>query len=239
MNIKAIFFDMDNTLVHLPDFSSENFFKETLKDLGILVEIGQIRQAYQSLEGWVKENLTDYTHWKRETFVEWNRLLLENIGVQGDLKALAEKSEDRWQNLPQEVGEELYPEAREVLNSFSKTSLLLGVVSNRRSESIRKSVENHEISHYFQCLVSPQDANAPRGKLDRQMWELALRIVGVDASESVHVGDSYTQDVVGARQAGLLPIIIDRNERYDAVDCLKVRNLKELFGILDVNIMEV
>ena len=236
MNIKAIFFDMDSTLVHFPKFSSEDFFRETLKDLGIYVEIEQIRQAYQSLEGWVKENLVDYTRWNRETLVEWNRRLLENLGVQEGVKALAEKVEDRWENLPQEAGEELYPEVRGVLDSLFKNGFLLGVVSNRHSGVIRKSVEMHGIARYFRCLVSPQDANAPRGKLDEQMWELALSTVGVAASETAHVGDSYTHDVVGARQAGLLPIMIDRNERYGEVDCLKIRNLKELFRILGMEV---
>jgi len=234
MNIKAIFFDMDNTLVHLPDFSSEEFFKETLKDLRISVEIEQIRQAYQSLEGWVKQNLADYTNWKREVFVEWNRRLLENLGVREDARTLAEKVQDRWENLPQDGGEELYPEVREVLYLLFRNGFSLGVVSNRYSGVIRRSVDMHGIARYFRCLVSPQDANAPKGKIDKQMWELALNTVGVVASEAAHVGDSYTQDVVGARQAGLLPVMIDRNERYGEVDCFKIRNLKELFRILDI-----
>jgi len=233
MNIKAIFFDMDNTLVHLPDFSSEQFFKETLKKLGISVEIEQIRQAYQSLDDWVKQNLSDYTCWNREIFVEWNRRLLENLGVKEGVKILAEKVEDRWENLPQEAGERLYPEVPYILDSLFKNGFLLGVVSNRRSELIRKSVDMHGIAHYFRCLVSPQDANAPKGKLDGQMWGLALSAVGVAASEAAHVGDSYTHDVVGARKAGLLPIMIDREGRYGEVDCLKIRNLKELFKILE------
>ena len=82
--------------------------------------------------------------------------------------------------------------------------------------------------------MSPQDANATRGKLDGQMWELALNAVGFAASEAAHVGDSYSQDIIGARQAGLLPIMIDREGRYGEVDCLKIRNLKELFKILDI-----
>jgi FMN phosphatase YigB (HAD superfamily) len=186
------------------------------------------------LDEWVKENLADYTRWNRETFVKWNRQLLENLGIQEDIKALAEKVEDRWENLPQEAGEELYPEVRDVLDSLFKNKFLLGVVSNRRSGLIRKSVDMHGIARYFRCSVSPQDANAPKGKLDWQMWELALNTVGVAASEAAHVGDSYTHDVVGARQAGLLPILIDRDGRYTEVDCLKIRNLKELFRILDL-----
>jgi hypothetical protein len=34
--------------------------------------------------------------------------------------------------------------------------------------------------------------------------------------------------VVGARQAGLTPILIDRENRLPYADCLRVRNLLEL-----------
>ncbi len=233
MNIKAIFFDMDNTLVHLPDVSSEEFFREILKTLGISFEIEQVKEAYQSLDGWVKQNLADYTRRCKKGYVEWNRRLLEALGVQKDLEALAERVEDCWENLLL-ADEEIYSEVREVLDSLFKSGFILGVVSNRYPEIIRKSVDIHGIARYFRCLVSPQDADAPGGKLDSQMWELALNAVGFSASEAAHVGDSYTQDIIGARQAGLLPIMIDREGRCGEVDCLKIWNLKELFRILDM-----
>ncbi len=119
MNIKAIFFDMDETLVHLPDVSSEEFFREILNKLGISFEIEQVREAYQSLDGWVKENFADYTRRCKKTYIEWNRRLLEALGVQKDVEALAERVEDCWEDslLPDE---ELYSEVREVLNSLFK-----------------------------------------------------------------------------------------------------------------------
>jgi HAD superfamily hydrolase (TIGR01549 family) len=236
MNIKAIFFDMDNTLVNIPNFSSEEFFLRILKRFGFYFEIEQIKQAYQSLEEWVKQNLADYTSRGRENYLEWNRLLLATLGIQKDVRMLAEKVEDCWDNLPQEVGEELYPEVREVLDWLSKNGFLLGVISNRYPELIRNSVDMHGIARYFRCLVSPQDANASRGKLDKNMWELALNTVGVVALEAAHVGDSYTHDVIGARQAGLLPIMIDREDRYSEIDCLSIKNLKELFRIWEVEV---
>lgn len=234
MNIKAIFFDMDNTLVSLPNFSVEEFFIGILKKLEFSFEIEQVKSAYQSLEPWTSQNLADYTSRNRKTWVEYNCRLLELLGVKEGVEILAEKVQDYWERLPQEIGEELYPEVREVLDSLSKSGFLLGVLSNRDPEIIRNSVIMHGIARYFRCLISPQEAKAPNGKLDRQMWEVALRAVGVIASEAAHVGDLYEHDVIGARQAGLLPILIDRKGRYDNVDldCLKIQNLKGLFRIL-------
>lgn len=234
LNIKAIFFDMDNTLV--PYFSGEEFFIGILKKLGFSFEIEQVKSAYQSLEPWASQNLADYTSRNRKTWVEYNRRRLEVLGVKEGVVILAEKVQDYWERLPQEIGEELYPEVREVLDSLSKNGFLLGVLSNRDPEIIRNSVMMHGIAGYFRCLISPQEAKAPNGKLDRQMWEVALRAVGVIASEAAHVGDLYEHDVIGARQAGLLPILIDRKGRYDNdnVDCIKIRNLNELFRVVQI-----
>jgi len=45
----------------------------------------------------------------------------------------------------------------------------------------------------------------------------------------MYVGDLYDSDVVGARAAGMVPVLLDRYglfERYD--DCLRIASLSEL-----------
>jgi len=49
-------------------------------------------------------------------------------------------------------------------------------------------------------------------KPDPAVFERGLAIAGVDASAAVHVGDSPREDVEGARQAGIEPILISRGE---------------------------
>lgn len=56
MPIKAIFFDMDGTLVHMPGSEPREWL------MGVYA-----------------------------SFVEWNRLILNELGVDGDVKSLAER----------------------------------------------------------------------------------------------------------------------------------------------------
>jgi putative hydrolase of the HAD superfamily len=44
----------------------------------------------------------------------------------------------------------------------------------------------------------------------------------------VYVGNEYIADVAGARDAGLTPVLIDRDDRLPAADCLRIRALREL-----------
>jgi HAD superfamily hydrolase (TIGR01549 family) len=47
-------------------------------------------------------------------------------------------------------------------------------------------------------------------KPDPAIFTRALTVAGVDASECLHVGDSLTEDVAGARAAGIEAVLLDR-----------------------------
>lgn len=228
--IKAVFFDMDGTLVHLPaDFSEASFMHRVLGKLGMPFELETVQQAYQDVEGWWQEHFQDFTRWTRENMVEYQRRFLACLGLdhRDAIESLAERVQDHWERLPEEAGELLYPEARAALDELRRRELILGILSHRMPHLIECSLARHRISQYFRCLVSPQVANAPLGKLDPAMWEFALSEASVAPDEAVHIGDRYEHDVVGARAAGVLPILIDREAKQSEADCLKAGDLLE------------
>jgi putative hydrolase of the HAD superfamily len=48
-------------------------------------------------------------------------------------------------------------------------------------------------------------------KPDSHIFNYTLAAVGVSAAEAVHVGDTYEADIVGARNVGIRPILLDRD----------------------------
>ena len=48
----------------------------------------------------------------------------------------------------------------------------------------------------------------------------------------MHVGDSFHHDVEGARGAGLLPVLIDREAQAPPGDYLRVADLRQLPDVL-------
>lgn len=72
------------------------------------------------------------------------------------------------------------------------------------------------------------------------IFQAALGEAGVSAARAVHVGDSFTNDVVGARRAGLRPVLIDRaigdparpSQRVPPDDAVPV--VSDLFALLDL-----
>ncbi len=69
-------------------------------------------------------------------------------------------------------------------------------------------------------------------KPDPRFFQLALDASGARAETTVHVGDLYHVDVVGARSAGIAAILLDAGNLYEGYDCRRVRSLTELVELL-------
>ena len=65
-------------------------------------------------------------------------------------------------------------------------------------------------------------------KPDPRFFKVALERVGGRADTTVHVGDLFHVDVVGARAAGIEPVLLDVADLYPQADCTRVRSLLEL-----------
>ena len=65
-------------------------------------------------------------------------------------------------------------------------------------------------------------------KPDPRLFEIALARAGSNRETTVHVGDLYHVDVVGARRASIRPALLDPFGLYPDADCLRVRSLAEL-----------
>jgi FMN phosphatase YigB (HAD superfamily) len=65
-------------------------------------------------------------------------------------------------------------------------------------------------------------------KPDPRLFELALERAGARRETTLHVGDLYHVDVVGAQAAGLRAVLLDAAGLYEAFDCPRVRTLGEL-----------
>ena len=69
-------------------------------------------------------------------------------------------------------------------------------------------------------------------KPDPRFFEIALARSGASAPTTIHVGDIYHVDVVGARAAGLRPVLVDSAGLYPDADCPRIARLAELPALL-------
>jgi FMN phosphatase YigB (HAD superfamily) len=104
----------------------------------------------------------------------------------------------------------------------------LGIVSNW-SWNLRERAIQVGLDHFFEIIWA--SAYAGCNKPHPGIFAQALEQMDLPAERALYVGDSYEHDVVGARNAGLDPVLVDRNGTAVEPDCAVIRNL---WGVLDL-----
>lgn len=126
---------------------------------------------------------------------------------------------------------ELYPESRDTLIALRERGITVGMVSNFDSR-----LPDVLTALGIAALVDHPIYASPHGvaKPDPRLFEIALQACGVKAEAALHVGDDRTDDVAGARAAGIRPLLIDRDgKRLPTLDLPVIRRLDELLPLLD------
>lgn len=113
---------------------------------------------------------------------------------------------------------ELYPETLPVLHTLREHGIPLGVISNFDSRLL-PVLKRLQLQEYFSSItLSTQVGYA---KPDAKIFHTALQAQGIpseQALQALHIGDSYNQDYLGAKAAGLNALWLDRSEHSDYSD---------------------
>ena len=101
----------------------------------------------------------------------------------------------------------LYPEVVPTLKELRSRGLELGIVSNFDSR-LFNVLRGLGIAEYMDTVTISSLAHA--AKPSPKIFELALEKHAVEAADALHVGDSLTDDVEGARKAGIRAVLLAR-----------------------------
>jgi HAD superfamily hydrolase (TIGR01549 family) len=116
------------------------------------------------------------------------------------------------------------------LTKLKQLGLKLGLVSNRH-DPLHEIVEELGLGECFDLTLAAGQVQS--WKPNPQLLLSAIEQIGAKASECIYVGDNYYADVIGARAAGLEPILIDPHGTFPDADCLVIRRIGELPAILE------
>ena len=124
----------------------------------------------------------------------------------------------------------LYPEVLETLEALRQRGVTLAVISNFDSRLIRILDGLGTGSWFANVFVSSRIGYA---KPDRQIFNAALARHGLAPGNVIHVGDSETNDLLGAQNAGLKALLIDRRRPADGTAPERIASLQEIVTRLD------
>jgi putative hydrolase of the HAD superfamily len=105
------------------------------------------------------------------------------------------------------------------------TKYRLAVVSNSNG-TVAKKLARLGLADAFELIIDSGDEGIE--KPDPAIFVLALNRLGITAEEAAYVGDIYHVDIVGARAAGIYPVLLDPAGLHSDKDCVRIRSLREL-----------
>ena len=117
----------------------------------------------------------------------------------------------------------------ETLAELRRLGYKLVVVSNSNG-TVRDAFVRIGLSALVDLIVDSGDERIE--KPDPRLFDIALKRAGTTAAATVHVGDFYHYDVLGARAAGLVPVLIDEANLYADADCHRIASIAELPALL-------
>ena len=109
----------------------------------------------------------------------------------------------------------------------------MAVVSNR-PKPIEDIVARLGLSEVMDFTLAAGEVDL--WKPDPALLLYAASVAGVDPREAVYVGDSYDADVVCARSAGMLPVLVDPRALFPEADCPVIAAIGELPQVLKVSV---
>jgi putative hydrolase of the HAD superfamily len=129
-------------------------------------------------------------------------------------------------NLWEQVPADVVPALQRLRASGRK----LVVVSNANGR-MRAALERVGLGPHVDLVIDSHEEGVE--KPDPRIFHRALARIGSRPETTVHVGDLFHTDVVGARAAGLRAVLLDLGDLYGDHECERVGSLGELAGRLE------
>jgi HAD superfamily hydrolase (TIGR01549 family) len=227
--IKAVFFDVDFTLIYPgPTFQAEGY-RRACAARGIIVDPAKF-EAATAASSFILDEVEEqiYTH---DVFIHYTASIIEQMGGRGaNVVDVAREIYEQWS-----VNHhfELYDDVAPVLTELQRRGFTVGAISNSH-RSLDAFAEHFSLRNIITVSVSGFEHGYL--KPHRSIFDAALRRAGVDAGEAMMVGDSLAHDIDGAVSAGWHAVLLRRSGEVPASVPPSVRvitSLHDLPGQID------
>lgn len=233
--VRAILFDFDGTLRHsCPSYSKALI--EVAGSLGVPdSKEGRLRSQRWLHYYWAQspEMLADRDSYDGLTDRFWINHARSWLLAFGCPSAMAaELAPSIYQRMAEEYKPQdwVAPDVTETLDSLQGAGYRLAVVSNR-NQPCHEDLSRLGLSDYLEFSLTSGEVKS--WKPDTRIFEHALQRLELQPEDTLHVGDNYYADVIGAQRAGIQPVLIDPEQLFPDADCPVISAIGDLRGYLE------
>jgi putative hydrolase of the HAD superfamily len=222
MTLKAILFDLDDTLIDrsksLLKYAScfVNHFADNL-------DFNQIDDAYQV----IKKADGDGYRSRDEVFIELLQLFpWVKIPQISDIR-------NHWTSAFPQCSEAVTG-MYNMMDTLKFQGIMLGIITNGGSVTQNSKIDVLDIRHYMKTIIVSEVVDVR--KPDSKIFQMALEKLGVGSKEAWYVGDHPVNDILGSSSAGLTPVWVTGVhpwvKEYDEPQ-LQINSLEELLTLVE------
>jgi putative hydrolase of the HAD superfamily len=213
--LKAVLFDVDFTLFRPgPELGPEGY-RRVGERHGLTLEPDRYADARAAAIETLQRN-HELVHDEEIWIAFTEQIVLGMGGDPGRARACATDMVREWER---HENFSLYEDALPVLDVLRRHGVKIGLISNGQRD-LEEFTEHHLLD------VDAVIGSRAHGRLKPHapIFVAALRALAVEPDETVMVGDSYEDDIEGARALGIRAILLDRDglrlDAHDRIDTL-------------------
>lgn len=199
--LRAVFFDVGGTLIQ-PWPSVGAVYAAVAARHGWVVDMAAIQNAFNQAWRSLKQTPGELTTARKE----WWRTLVCQVRAEFGLPDDDDYFEDLYATFARAAAWRVYPDVVPALKRAREQVPHVGLITNW-DERLRPLLADLNLDGFDSIAVS---CEVGCEKPSATIFEVALAAAGATPGEALHVGDSMTLDVNGARAVGMRGVLIDR-----------------------------
>jgi len=230
MSLKAVFFDIDDTLFSTTDFAEKarRAAADAMRRHGLRLPTDHILRELSEV---ITEFSSNYEHHfdklllrlPRRAFDGVNPAILVAAGVHAYHDAKVHQLRP-------------YPDVPPVLAKLARTDLVRGIITSGLQQKQADKVLRLHLYEYFTPTAIFISDQIGISKPNPKLYQRACDEVGVQPRETLYVGDHPTQDIDPANALGMVTVHIRRGrhgaEHGKSKATYELKNFKELLTVL-------
>ena len=203
--LRAVLFDVDFTLSRPGPELGPDAYRRVGDTHGLSLDPERYEEA--RVAAFVDLRMHPELVHDEEIWVAFTEDIVRGMGGDADgARACAVEIVRRWEI---HANFDLYDDAIPVLEALRAHELRIGLISNGQ-----RDLKAFALHHRLDVDVAVGSKSHGRTKPHASIFETALASLEVAAADTVMVGDSYADDIEGARALGMRAILLDRDGAY-------------------------
>jgi putative hydrolase of the HAD superfamily len=210
---KAVFFDLDDTLYDTSDFArlARRAAINVMIDAGLPLSPDE---AYKLLREIIKEKGSNYDK-------HFNILTKRVYGEEKPF--LIALGMITYHNVKFALLR-LFPETMSSLIYLKSKGYHLGIISNGITIKQWEKLIRLGLHHFFDEVITSEEAGVE--KPDKKIFQQALHRMGCKAEKSIMIGNKFSEDIIGALNAGMYAILVNSQLTEDEQKYLEEKDIE-------------